>query len=52
MVKDCSNIKKKNERTRFKSKRADKRAMVVTWSDIDSFGSESENEEITNLSYS
>jgi len=30
MIKNCLNMKKKNERTRFKSKKAGKRAMVVT----------------------
>ena len=49
MIKDCPNIKKKNERTRFKSKREDKRAMVVTWSASDSFESESEADEIADI---
>ena len=49
MIKDCVNIKKKIERTRFKSKRVNKRILVTTWSDSDSFGSESEDEEIANL---
>ena len=30
MIKDYPNIKKKNERTRFKSKKVGKRAMVTT----------------------
>ena len=43
------NIKKKNERTRFKAKKGDKKAMVVTWSDSDSFESESEGKEIASF---
>jgi len=30
MIKDCPDIKRKNKRTKFKSKEADKRAMVTT----------------------
>ena len=36
MIKDCPNIKKKNEKTMFKSKKAGKRDMVATWSDNNS----------------
>jgi len=49
MIEDYLNIKKKNERTRFKAKKGDKRAMVVTWCDNDSSKSESEGEEVTNI---
>ena len=49
MIKDYLNIKKKNERIIFKSKKTGKRVMVVTWSDSDRFKSESEDEEMTNL---
>jgi len=49
MIKDYPNILKKHERTRFKSKKAGKRAMVATWSDSNSSKSESEDEEVANL---
>ena len=49
MIKDCSNIKMKNERAKFKFKRADKRVMIAIWSDSDSSTNESEDEEIANL---
>jgi len=49
MIKDCVNIKKKNERMRFKSKRANKRVMVAKWSCSDSCECKSKKEEIANL---
>jgi len=49
MIKDCSNIKEKNEKTRFKYRRADKRAIIASWSNNDSCGSESEDKETANL---
>jgi len=49
MIKDFPNIKNKNERTRFKSKSAEERAMVATSSDKNSFRSESKDKEIANI---
>ena len=49
MIKDCLNIRKKTKGTIFKSKKVGKRVMVATWSDGDSFGSESDDEETTKL---
>jgi len=52
MIKDCPKIRRKNNRTRFKPKRADKRSMVATWSDRDSFASESEDKKsLTSISW-
>jgi len=49
MVKDYLNIKKKDEKTRFKSKRANKKSHGCKWSDSDSSGSKSKDKEIANL---
>jgi len=50
-IKYCQNIKKKKERTKFKSKRVDKRAMAAMWSDSDSSKTESKDEKSLPLSY-
>ena len=47
MIKDYLNIKKKNERIIFKSKKTGKRVMVVTWSDSDRFKSESNDQSLS-----
>ena len=52
-MKDCPNVKKKNEITIFKSNKIGKRAtvlpMVATWSKSHRCESESEDEEMANL---
>lgn len=48
MIKDCPNVKKKNEKNNFKAKKRNNKAKILAWISSDSNGNKSKEQEMGN----